>query len=413
MSIDEQGGIATSGSIALLVPPYSIPKPTQFEFDLRLPTTAMPALPRPEKNHFLLSPILSLSPHDAKFQQNVAIRFPFTASSKGWLLRLVYCPLNGEHWESLVDVLVPHNMSASSLLIMARDGSMYDPDTNMISVDHFCYKCWVGVPIRHNVKKRIWCSLFGRPLGSRGTWEIIVRCFEPYIEVYRLVADMMEAYGAEPLIEGPEPLEIGKRGVVRVALQNGQISWRLDVNCRKEYIISAKSTFWEGDAESLLGYRCKFIVKPEDETEYVHVVASVSYIDDVLKQSRSIQLDGTAPVCGRSPRRHKGSNLSHSSVFNITNCSDLNVGSDNKFIGRRATAWCDDQAYPVEDKERGDDYDSCGVVSRSASVIKAKPRTSKANGRNTPESLRGQQFEPQIECGQHVRTRFDIVLPPY
>ena len=96
---------------------------------------------------------------------------------------------------------------------------------DMTIVDHFCRKCWVGAPIRPDVKKRIWCSLFGRPLGFGGRWEVIVRCFDPYMEVYQRVAALMQTYGAEPLIEGPESLDIGNRGVVRIApsLQTGQL----------------------------------------------------------------------------------------------------------------------------------------------------------------------------------------------
>ena len=375
------------------MPPHSVPKPTQFSFDLLLKTTSMPALPGSDNdNHFLLSPILSLSPHDTKFHQRVSIRFPFAAVPKGWFLRLLCCPSGGDRWEAIVDVLVPHSMSASSLVIMSCNRSIYDPDTNMISVDQFCYKCWVGVPLRHNVKKRVWCTLFGRPLGPRGKWEVIVRCFEPVMEVYHQIAERMQSFGAEPLIDDPEPLEIGKRGVVHVALEIDHLPWQLDVGCQEEFRVCARSTFWEGSAESILGYKCKFVVKPEEETDYVHVVASVSYIDDKKKQSPSILLDGTAPICGSSPR-HTPSCVLHSSTFNIANCNDLAVGSDNQFIDKRTIARSLHQSYTVADTaipdKMNEDCDSRGVVSRSANVITTNRRTEKCC-----------QVVP--ECGQHV-----------
>lgn len=203
----------------------------------------MPVLKIPD-NQFLLSPILALSPHDVKFQRKVAIRFPYSAVSKGWLLRLVCCPLNDRRWEAILDVIVPHNMAASSLLIRSRDDTLYDADSQLIHVDQFCYKCWLGLPLRHNVKKHIWCTLFGRPLGSTGKWEIIVRCFDPYIEIYHRVSAMMAEYGAEPLIDGPETLEVGKSGLVRISLEQGDCAWLLDEGA-EEFFVIARSTFWE------------------------------------------------------------------------------------------------------------------------------------------------------------------------
>jgi hypothetical protein len=402
-SINETGGLATSGDVALLVPPYTVPALTQFDFSLGWKSPSMPALPSRDKNLFSLSPILSLSPHDAKFLQKVFIRFPFAAVSKGWLLRLVSCPLDGDNWEVLVDVLVPHSMSASSLTIMTRDGASFDPDTNMISVDHFCYKCWVGVPIRHNATKRIWCSLFGRPLGSRGTWEIVVRCFEPYLEVYQRIAEMMEKYGAEPLIDGPEQLEIGKQGVVSIALQNDLLYWQLDSNCQSEYTISAKSTFWEDDAKSLFGLRFKFIVKPAKEIDYVHVVALVSYIDSMKNQSRTIHLEGTAPVSGSLPRRLPNVNVCYPSVYNVTGCHNLNVGPDNTFVRKGVMARSRDQVQPMVDDEIVNEGDPSDVA-RSANAVKPKGNAAKAIVIHSTDGARVQPFEPQTECGQHVYT---------
>ena len=329
--IDQKGGILSSGDIALIVPPLAVPKSTQFSCHMLPETSVIPALTMPD-SHYLMSPILSLSPHDGKFQKRVAIRFPFSAVPKGWFLRLIYCPLNGDRWEALLDVIVPQSTSSSSLMIMPYDGTLYDPDTNSIFVDHFCRQCWVGVPLYPDVKRQIWCTLFGRPLGQRGQWEIIVRCFNPYMEVYHCVAELMQNHGAEPLIEDPEPLEIGESGVVRIALEDGQLHWRLDGG-PQEFETQAKCTFWKGHSESFRGYRCSFIVRPEKEADYLRVVVSVSYTDSTKKQWTSKQLVGTASLSGCSPPRI--TNIFESQHIVNLNCSAAAIGQNNQIIYQR------------------------------------------------------------------------------
>ena len=369
-TIDEKGGISSSGTIALIVPPFAVPKSTQFSCHMLPETTLTPSLNLPE-NHYLMSPILSLSPHDAMFQRKVAIRFPFSAVPKGWFLRLTFCPLNGDRWQSLLDVLVPQDMSSSSLVVISHDGTLYDPDVNSILVDHFCRKCWVGVPIRPDVKKRIWCSLFGRPLGFGGPWEIIVRCFDPYMEVYQRVAALMQTYGAEPLIEGPESLDIGNRGVVRIALQTGQLPWRLEGG-PQEFITPAKSTFWEGTSESFQGYRCSFIVRPEKEADYLRVGVLVSYIDGSEKQSRSKQMMGTAPLLGcYLQRRTIASSVEPHYIYNLRRCSNFAIGPNNQVVDKRSMV--SDTAGQLLEKEN-DDGNSLRAVSRTtASSLRTVP----------------------------------------
>lgn len=395
-----------SGSIALIVPPLAVPESTHFNGQLGVELTGMPVLTIPD-NQYLLSPILSLSPHDVEFQQKVAIRFPVAAVVKGWLLRLICCPFNGDRWEAIVDMIVPHSMSASSLLIMSHGDTLYDADSELICVDHFCYKCWVGVPLRHNVKKRIWCALFGRPLGSTGKWEVIVRCFDPYMELYNRVADMMADYGAEPLIDAPESLEIGKSGVVRIALEQGGFPWLLDGG-DEEVVAPASSTFWERPSETLLGCRCKFVVRPEKDTDYVRVLVSISYINSnsTKRPSQSVQLDGTAPILGRGSWDRSSSESSHSSIYNVTNCNDVAIGSDNQFVHCRPAAVSLPVADPSSETWRSqtEGFDCANGVFVNPSVSDVQPDSTTSDGRVilTPRSAKRRTKKSVPECGQQV-----------
>ena len=401
-TFDKEGGVATSGSISLGVPPFSVSEPTQFSSHILLEGTGFPDLTLPD-NHYPLSPILSLSPHDAKFQQKVTLRFPFSATPKDWLLRLLYCPLNGDRWEALVDVLLPHNLSASSVIVMSRHDTLYDPGTSSIFVDHFCGKRWVGVPIHPTSKNQILCALFGRSLGT--SWEVIVRCFSPYTEVYRYIVYKMQNYGAEPLTEDPELLEIGESGDVRIAFEKGDSSWQLEGGA-PEILAPAKSTFW--DAESPLGYRHKFIIRPERDTDYVRAVVSVKHIDNEKRELQSIWLDGSAPIRDRSSRKRTHREGPPCTVFNITHCSDMAIGSNSQLIDRRATASVSLSLPPASPGSH--DIDLAGDTARldkreecpySCGVGKTDSRHSKIT--TIPCSTTVKSCKPDIvECGQQV-----------
>ena len=407
-TFDKEGGLTTSGSISLLVPPFSVSEATQFSSHMLLEPTGIPALSMPD-GHYPLSPILSFSPHDAKFPQKVTICFPSSAVSKDWLLRLMHCPLNGDRWEALVDVLVPHDMSSSNVIIMSRDGTLYAPGINSILVDHFCYKCWVGVPSRPTAKKQILCALFGRSLGA--SWEVIVRCFSPYVEVYRSICETMQDYGAERLIECPELLEIGESGSVRIAFESCNSLWQLDEGS-PEFLAPAKSTFW--DVESPLGYRHKFIISPEKDTGYVRAVVSVSYIDTKRRESRSIRLDGSAPIRDRSPGVRTKSERSHCNVFHITHCSDMIFGSYNYLLDKRTTTLAPAPvplpptshglAGNTTSAEKGKGcQDYCGFVSPSSSVDKANLVDSKRTAMPSYSCPTVKCCQPDVaECGQQV-----------
>ena len=407
-TFDKEGGMVTSGSISLIVPPFSVSEATQFSTHIVLEPTGIPVLTMPD-NHYPLSPILSLAPHDAVFQQKVTIRFPSSAVPRDWLLRLLYCPLNGDRWEALVDVLLPHDMFDSSVIIMSRDATLYDPSTNSIFVDHLCYKCWVGVPSRPNAKKQILCALFGRPLGA--SWEVIVRCFSPYTEVYRSIFNMMQDYGAEPLVEGPEILDIEKNGNIRIRFEHSNSPWQLDGGS-PEFLVPAKPTFW--DTERPLGCRHKFVIKPEKNTDYVRAVISISYINDKKRELQSITLDGSAP--DRSPRASMTNSNSVGpsyTVFNITHCSDLAIGSNSQLIHRRGTAPVSHSAplaLPSVSHDLSDDTDTTRLEEGegcqcSHDIVSQSDSVDKANSKFTamPSSPTIARCQPNVtECGQQV-----------
>jgi hypothetical protein len=198
------------------------------------------------------------------------------------------------------------------------------------------------------------------------------------MEIRRQIDERMQSFGAEPLIEDPEPLKIGKRGGVRIALKLDDLPWQLDDSCHDEFRMPAKSFFWKDDTESILGYKCKFVVKPKEDTDNIHVIASVSYTEDEQKPSRSVLLNGRASICGSSPR-HMSSCSFNSYKFNIANSSDVLIGSDN-LIDKRTVSRPRDQSQPDVDSvipnTMTDDCDSRGVGPHSLRVI-ATSRTEK------------------------------------
>jgi hypothetical protein len=320
----KEGGKTKCSTITLEVPPFSVSEPTRFSSHivLRLNGTGIadPTLPI----HYPLSPTLSLSPHDAKFQQKVILQFPFSADPKDWLLRLLYCSVNGNRWEVLVDVLQLNNSATSSVMVMPHRDTVYDPGTGSILVDHFCMKRWVGVPIHSTAKNRIWCALFGRPLETPTCkWEVILRCFSPCIEVYRYTVDRTGEYEAEIPIGEPLLLAIGLSGDVRIAFEKVDSSWQLDEGI-PEIFVPAKSTFW--NAESPMEYQYKFIIRRESATDYVRAAVSVKHIDND-KVLQSVLLDGRVPI------RAHSSWSNERTVYNfisISDCSGFAIGNNNQ-----------------------------------------------------------------------------------
>jgi hypothetical protein len=325
--IDKKGGILSSGTITLIVPPFAVSKPTQFSCRMISERSVFPALMMPG-GHYVMSPTVSLAPHGENFQQKVAFQFPFAAVPEGWLIRLIYCPLNGDRWEALLDVIIPQGRPSSSVMIASYTGTWFDFATNSIFAGHLCKKRWTAVPLSHGSKIKICATLFGRQLNpTTGTWEIIVRFCYPISEEYDRLAKYMHGYRAQPLIEAPETLEIGEAGVVRIVFESDQSQWRLK-DGPEVFETEAKSTFWlEKDSlDPFRGYRRSFIVSPVKEVDYLRVFVSVSYIDNNKKHLISKQLVGTASLssCPEINNFH----------LKIKNCHDFAIGRNNQITNQ-------------------------------------------------------------------------------
>ena len=126
----------------------------QFLFDTEpLPTTD------DSNDCFVFSPVLVLEPHDFSFKETVSVRFPFTATMEGWILRLMREDKPGSGWEKVL------SLDTDTREVTQEDPDLhcnYDVNTRMLSLDHFCKFKWCGHKKSSESEKILACLLLAR-----------------------------------------------------------------------------------------------------------------------------------------------------------------------------------------------------------------------------------------------------------
>ena len=161
MKVGPEGGEFQSGSLSLTVPPGAVSSETLIQAQFVFDAEPMPT----EDNWFVLSPILALQPHGLSFEEPVSIRFPFTASSEGWILKLMRESSDNE-WKSVLTI------DTDTQLVTGRDPHCnYNLNTSCLQLSHFCKYRWCGCKKENSsgTEKIIACSLFARMDSSGNT----------------------------------------------------------------------------------------------------------------------------------------------------------------------------------------------------------------------------------------------------